>query len=104
VDRRHCQQISRGQVDLSQRFTTIYTEIERRPVDPNVEKDEIVDTVKKIEVEAAKGAEANTGKVERWLRTLREIAPDVLEVTAQVLINPVSGVAEGIRKVAERLR
>jgi hypothetical protein len=97
-------QISGGTVDLSQRFTTVYTEIERRPADPNVEKEEIVDTVKKIETEAAKGDAANPTKIERWLKFLADAAPDILEVTAQTLVNPVAGVAEGIRKVAARLR
>jgi len=90
--------------DLASLFAHIYTQIQNRPADPDVDRDEIVDTVQKIEAEAGKGEQANPTRVERWLRTLKEIAPDVLEVTAQALTNPVGGVAEGIRKVAVHLR
>lgn len=97
-------QISGGNITLSQLFNPIYTQIEMRAADPNVDKDEITETVKKIETEAARGNVANAGKVERWLTTLRDIAPDILEVTAGVLVNPVAGIAEGIRIIAGRLR
>jgi hypothetical protein len=90
--------------DLASLFAQIYTQIEKRPADPDVDRDEIVDTVQKIEAEAGKGEQANPTRVERWLRILKEIAPDVLDVTAQALTNPIGGVADGIRKVAARLR
>lgn len=93
-----------SRADLASLFAQIYTQIESRPETPDVDKHEIVDTVNKIETEVGKGEDANLNKIERWLRTLKEIAPDVLDVTAQVLVNPVGGVAEGIRKVVVRLR
>ena len=41
-------------------------------------------------------------KVERWLKFLADMAPDILEVTAATLANPIAGVATAIRKIAEK--
>ena len=90
--------------DLAALFNAIYKQIDARPNDPNVERSEIRDTVKNIETEAAKGANANPNKIERWFKALQEIAPDILEVTANAIISPVSGVASAIKKIAEKMR
>ena len=88
--------------ELAQLFGNIYQKIEARPEDPDVDKDELVGTVQKIEKEAEKGEKANSKKVERWLKFLAEMAPDILEVTAAALANPVAGVATAIGKIAKR--
>ena len=90
--------------DLAALFNAIYKQIDARPNDPNVERSEIRDTVKNIETEAAKGANANPNKIERWFKALQEIAPDILEVTANAIISPASGVASAIKKIAEKMR
>lgn len=90
--------------DLAALFNAIYKQIDNRPNDPNVERGEIRDTVKNVETEAAKGEQANSTKVERWLKSLKELAPDILEVTAAALLNPVAGVAATIKKIAEKAR
>jgi len=88
--------------DLAELFSGIYQRIESRPPDPDVDKEEITETVRKIETEAAKGEEANPKKVERWLRTLGTMAGDILDVTAACLLSPAAGVATVIRKVATK--
>jgi len=89
---------------INQQFQSIYLSIENRPEDPDVEKEELIETINKIEQEAAKGVEANPNKVERWLHHLGEMAPDILDVTTACLISPVTGIATVIRKVAEKAR
>lgn len=89
--------------DLMALFNGIQNQIETRPEDPNVGKEEISEIVKRIEKEAAKGDGANKDKVSRWLETLSDLAPDILTVTVAALANPVAGVAAGIKIVAERL-
>jgi hypothetical protein len=42
--------------------------------------------------------------VERWFKFLKDLAPDILEVTAAALLNPVAGVAATIKKIAEKAR
>ena len=83
-------------------FEAIYKQIKDRPEDPDVDKEEVADTVQKIEQEAAKGEQANVKKVERWLGFLANMAPDILKVTAATLANPVAGVATAIRLIAEK--
>lgn len=91
-----------GGEELARLFKDIYRQIEERAPDPDVDKEELAETVQKIESEAAKGEEANPSKVERWLKFLGGMAPDILEVAAAALANPVAGVATAIRKIAEK--
>ncbi|MBN1485180.1 MAG: caspase family protein [Chloroflexia bacterium] len=83
-------------------FAPILQQIERMPPDPDVDKDEIVETVEKIRDEAAKAEDANTRKVRRWLRFLVEMSPDIWDVVVKTVANPVYGFAEAVRKVAKR--
>lgn len=85
-------------------FEPILQQIRARPDDPNVDKDEIVQHVEKIRDEAAKGEQANPSKIERWLRFLLGMAPDIWDVVVKTLANPLHGLAEVARKVAARAR
>ena len=58
--------------------------------------------MQKIEQEAARGEEANPNKIARWFKTLGTMAPDILEVAAACLANPVTGVATVVRKIAQK--
>jgi zinc-ribbon domain len=89
---------------LERLFAAIYQGIERRPDDLDVDREELRHTVRQVELEAAKGEQANPKKIERWLRALASVAPDVLDVTLAALVNPVAGAALGVRKLAERMR
>lgn len=88
--------------ELAQLFGVVYQQIEARPDDPDVDKEEIQEQVQKIEKEAAGGEEANPSKVERWLKGLLAMAPDIFDVTVATLANPIAGVATVIRKVAQK--
>lgn len=90
--------------DLASAFKTIYGAIAERADNPDVDKSDIQDTVKKIETEAVKGEQANAVKVENWLRFLKSIAPDILDLTAAALSNPAAGAAAAIRKIAGQVR
>lgn len=88
--------------ELARLFAAAYQRIEARTEDPDVDKTEIKETVQKIEQEVAQGDQANPNKIDRWLKTLEKIAPDILEVIVTALLNPGAGVATAVRKVAER--
>lgn len=90
--------------ELSQLFADIYKQIEARRSDPTVDKEEITEKVKNIETEAAKGDDANPGKLERWLRNLSDMAPDIFEVTAAALTNPVAAASTVIRKIVAKAK
>lgn len=87
---------------LVQIFVPIYEQIGSRPEDPAVDKAELTETVQRIEQETAKDEEANTSKIERWLKFLASMAPDIFEVVASALVSPTAGVAAAIRKVVEK--
>jgi hypothetical protein len=90
--------------ELAKVFADIYKKIEARPADPNVDKEEVKQDVRRIEQEVAKGEEANPSKLERWLKGLAEMAPDIFEVTAAALTSPAAAVSTVIRKVVEKAR
>lgn len=85
-------------------FQAVSAQIDRRPEDPVVDKDELRDTVQKVKDETAKGDEANLARIERLLKTLIDWAPDVADVALAALANPAPGVASAVTKVAQRLK
>jgi len=93
-----------GGAEPAATFQAVLDRIAQRPPDPDVDKEEIRDTVDKVVDEAAKGDAANAAKVERWLGQLIELAPDVADVMLSWLAGPVSGAAPGIVAAARRLR
>ena len=90
--------------ELAELFSAIYQTIESRPPDPLVEKEEIVDQVKRIENEVAAGEKAEPAKVERWLRNLATMAPDILDVTVAAITGPAAGIYMAIRKIAQKVK
>jgi len=90
--------------ELAGLFEKLYQHINARPDDPNIDKEEIVDTIKKIEAEASKGEEANQSKLGRWMGTLNKMAPDILDVALASLGGPVSGVTAVLKKIADHAK
>ena len=78
--------------------------IKTRREDPQVDKAKLESQVKKIETEAAKGPAADPGKLERWIRTLAKMAPDIVDVMAASLAGPVGGFSMVFKKIVERAR
>ena len=93
-----------GAKELSQLFSAIYQKIESRPPDPLVEKEEITAQVKRIEDEVATAEKAEPAKIERWLRNLAVMAPDILEVTVAALTSPLAGISTAVRKIAQKAK
>jgi len=88
--------------ELLKAFKDIDRRIETLPASPDVDKEELKDTVQKVEDEVKKGEEANPTKVERWLKFIGDMAPDILQVTAATLANPAMGLSVAIKKIAEK--
>jgi hypothetical protein len=68
------------------------------------EKEELKARAAKVEAEAVKGQQADPGKLERWLNTMSVMAPDILEVTAAILQNPLAGVGLVLKKINDRIK
>jgi uncharacterized protein associated with vWA-MoxR-VMAP ternary system len=90
--------------DMEKLFKRVHKEIKTRPVDPKIEKAKLENQVKKIETEAAKGETADQSRLERWLKTLAKLAPDIVEVMAASLAGPVAGFTVVFKKIVERAR
>ncbi len=98
--------ISEGPSDalLEKLFEKVYQRIEERPEDSDVDKKEIAATVENIQAEVEKGENANPRKVERWLNTIADIAPDILDVILAALLSPTGAIAAALRMVAKRAK
>jgi uncharacterized protein associated with vWA-MoxR-VMAP ternary system len=90
--------------ELSALFEKLYATIQSRPPDPNIDKEEISQSVQKIEQEIKKGDQANDSKLKRWLEGLDKMAPDIVDVIFASLGGPVSGLTAVLKKVAKRVR
>jgi hypothetical protein len=89
---------------LAREFERIQEQIAARPEDPDLDKEELSATVGQIEEEVNKGEEANPSKVERWLKFLAMMAPDILEVVLAALTGPIPGITAAVRVIAERVK
>jgi hypothetical protein len=91
-----------GLAQLLQQFQQVQKKIDDLPESPDVDKDELKATVKKIEDEVKKGEEANPSKVERWIKFVAGMSKDIAQVTAAALVNPAAGVGTAIRLIAAK--
>jgi L-2-hydroxyglutarate oxidase LhgO len=90
--------------EMTRMFDAVFQHIQSRPDNPDVEKSEIEATVQNIQQEAAKDEKANQSKVERWLKYLAGIAPDVVDVMAASLGGPVTGFTAVFKKILDKAR
>jgi len=90
--------------DFAEAFKIIYQKVESRPIASGVEKTEIVENVQKIEAEVKKGEAGNTSAFEMRLKMLAAMAPDIAEVVAVTLANPILGISTAFRKIAEKAK
>ena len=98
--------IVKGEADLEQYFAEIHEAIQKRPADESVDKDDLAYLATRIEKEIRIGQiEApNMPKIERLLKTLANWAPDIFDITVNVLVNPMAGIPEQISSTAWRLK
>ncbi len=96
--------IHQASPEMEKLFKRAHKRIQVRPEDPKVDQAKLEDQVKKIEAEAAKGEAADPSKLERWIKTLAKMAPDIVEVMAASLAGPVAGFAVVFKKIVERAK
>ena len=97
------QVIQQASPEMEELFKHLNRKIRRRK-GSQVDKTRLENQVKKIEAEAAKGSAADTGKLEKWIKTLANMAPDIVEVMAASLAGPVAGFTLVFKKIVERAR
>jgi hypothetical protein len=96
--------IHQSSPEMQDLFKRLHKEIKARPSDPTVTKQELEGQVAKIEKEAAKGDKADSSKLEKWVRTLAQMAPDIVDVMAASLGGPVAGFTMVFKKIVDRAR
>ncbi|WP_420640883.1 caspase family protein [Candidatus Leptofilum sp.] len=90
--------------ELAQLFQTVYQKIQQRPDDPNVDKEEIAAEVQKIQEEATEEETPNETKLERWMKNLADMAPDIVDAMAASLGGPVAGATAVLKKIIDRVK
>jgi hypothetical protein len=89
---------------LARLFESILDRVEARPgLDP-IDKGDLISDIQGVHAEAVKGEQVDETSLERLLRNIWRMAPDILEVVLAALMNPASGLVTAVRKVAERVR
>ncbi len=88
---------------LSSPFEPIYCRLAEDPQLDATEKADARAELQEIETEARK-ATADESFLERRLRNVRRIAPDILDVVLATLSSPTAGFSLVARKVAEKMR
>jgi len=83
-------------------FEHILKQIDQRPDTPPEDADDLKNNVQEFKAEADKGEQADESFLERRLRNIKRIAPDVSEVLLATVLNPAAGFALIVKKVAER--
>ncbi|CAG0999932.1 hypothetical protein ANAEL_02876 [Anaerolineales bacterium] len=91
-------------VDLERLFALLEERLEARPEDPNVDKKEISNQIEQIKAESTQGEKANQTKLERWIKNLAGMAPDIVDVMTASLGGPVSGFTAVLQKIAARVK
>ena len=90
--------------EVAELFKPIYAAIEARPDTPPEDRADVKAEVQEIQAEVVKGDEADEGFLARRLRSLKRMAPDILEVTLATLANPAAGLGAVASKVAQRVK
>ncbi len=85
--------------EVAQLFDSIYQKIDAKPDLKPSDKEDLKADVQDVQAEVAKGEEADESFLERRLRSIKRMAPDILETIATTLADPKAGLALVIRKV-----
>src|SRR6266852_1462712 len=80
--------IGTNAADLATLFDRVYRQIDAPSAERKANADEIRETVQRVQTEAGKGDQADASRIDRWLGTLGDVAPDVLEVLVDAFANP----------------
>jgi hypothetical protein len=88
--------------ELARRLVAAHRRIDNLG-DEELDKDELRESVRRIEREAGRGEQADTKKIATWLRTLGGLVPDIAKIVAAALANPIAGVAAAVQVTASRV-
>lgn len=85
-------------------FRDIYSAVEQKPNISSDEKADIKTELDEVKQELAKGDKVDETFLQRRLRNIGRIAPDILEVTLATMANPVAGFGLVAKKIADKMK
>jgi hypothetical protein len=88
---------------LQEAFDRLHKRVETFSLDED-DKAELRDTLKRMLEEVKKGEEARPEKVERWLKFVLGICPDIFSMTVSALLNPDVRIGTAVRQVVMTMR
>ncbi len=95
--------IAHQTIQLNPFFQTIYKVVEEHPTLTPSQKEDV-----KAELEEVKSAleekQPDMSFLARRFRNLKRMSPDIVDVAMETLKNPMSGVAEIIKKIANKIK
>lgn len=92
------QHVQNDQIKIA--FEPIYKIVSNMAKGSN--KEDALDTIQKIEKEAREGNNVDETRLQRLMNFLAETAPDAWDVAVKAFLNPIDGVSEIFRKIAQR--
>lgn len=100
------QQQANGQGKFERFYRSVFIAVERRPIDPNVEKEELFFLVETIYEQVMKlnGYDSGFDQLGRSLKQLFSLAPDVFQVCVTILSNPSSELSPALVSYVEQVR
>ena len=94
--------------EIQQLFDSVYFRIESRPQTSPAEKEDLRAEVQEIQITITEAIEKNKevdeGFLRRRFRNIARMAPDVVDVIAATLANPLAGLGAIVKKVAQKAK
>ncbi|MEM8856734.1 MAG: hypothetical protein AAGD96_00335 [Chloroflexota bacterium] len=90
--------------EVKKHFTPVLQEVNNRPNTKDDEINRLKAEIEQLKAEVAKGDNASESFLSERLKNIGSMAPDILEVVATTLVNPVAGFASVVKKVADKAK
>ena len=78
--------------------------VDAQPKLSAADKQDVKDSVEKIQAEAKKGEQADPQRLERLINSIALVAPDAFEVAITTIMNPLAGIGLALKKIADRAK
>lgn len=94
--------VSNKSINIAPLFESIYDYVETHPKLQTGKKQDAIEELKEIQT-ALEEPKPDESFIARRFRNIQRMAPDIVDVAMETLKNPLSGVAEVIKKVANKM-
>jgi len=90
-------------IDLTQVFEELYQEVDNQSTLTSIEKEDVKTDLQEIKT-ALEQPQPDESFIAKRFRNIKRMSPDIVDVVMETLKNPISGVAEIIKKVANKIK